>query len=215
MTTREVHIIDKTPKDSFWQKIVILVLLPLSIAAGGWVFQLITTQKTLEKDYVAMSVSILNSDDKVDEDLREWAITIVNKFAPVPLPEGAKDSLREGVPLFGKAASRVTDRGVLIVKDGNGGNSIISMDYQSGCRATYSWKHYSADGKESRGEGAVFENYVASESSKHLIDQGQLMIKAGPVELEWSCGSDDFGWIYPSHYEMRYILDAKLEDFSL
>lgn len=216
MEIQEVHLTDKTPKNSRWEKAIFLLLLPLSIAAGGWAVQTITTKEVLKKDYVALSISILNTDKKIDPKLKEWAVGIVNDYAPRPLPESVKEDLKSGKEtLLGREAGKVFNNGVLIVKDGTGGSVVIKLTNIKGCKANYSWKHFTADATEESGMGQLFEKYVKDEKTGTNRNEGTTTFRAGPIELEWSCGSEEFGWIYPSGHEMKFIFDAKLSDFKL
>lgn len=216
MSIQEVHLTDKTPKDNRWEKALFLLLLPISIAAGGWAVQSITTKKVLEKDYVALSISILNTDKKIDPKLKDWAVTIVNKYAPLPLPKGIQDDLRSGKEtLSGEKATKVFNDGVLIVKDGNDGNVIISVNNIADCKAEYSWKHFTSDARQISGSGQLFEKYVEDINSGVKRDEGITTIRASTVNLKWSCGSNTFGWVYPSVYEMRFVSGISIDEFKL
>ncbi|HEX3147387.1 MAG TPA: hypothetical protein VHR66_04845 [Gemmataceae bacterium] len=56
-------------------------------------------------------------------------------------------------------------------------------------------------GKEQTGAGKVFERYKAIQGANandvtYVYDGGDLDLKAGPIEIRWSRGGVDSGWIY-------------------
>lgn len=223
MEPREIHVVNKTPSQNIWLTIGTIIAIPLAIAVGGWITQIVIAQESLEKDrnalnkdYVAISVSILNSKkDNSNKELRDWAIEIINKYAPIQLPQSVKKDLSKGGSLYYNDNIKVQDTGVLIVKDGEGGNSIISFTHQNNCRALYTWKHFSKSGKVSHGTGKVFENYKPTDMAGNVKNEGQLIVKAGPVSFSWSCGSNDYGWVYPNGYESKFIYDINIDDFQI
>lgn len=73
------------------------VAVPLLIAIFGWVIQSKTSDDTVKKDYVQMALNILNADkEKVDDTMRQWAISVLDINSPVPFSKDMKASLEKG-----------------------------------------------------------------------------------------------------------------------
>ena len=75
-----------------------------------------------------------------------------------------------------------------------------STDDGNGKRgAHFHYRLLPSQGGEVKGEGDVFENYQrrTSGTTSAVIDLGsRLKIVAGKIELPWSLGGIDFGWVY-------------------
>ena len=82
-------------------KIVSLVAIPVLLAMFGWLIQSELSEKSLRKEYVQLAVNILSNQSKLPEQepLREWAIELLAKNAPLPLSPSALKELRTGTPL--------------------------------------------------------------------------------------------------------------------
>lgn len=79
-----------------WVQIVSSAAIPIAIAFGGWLIQSAISDAGLKKDYVQIAVSVLKeSPTKENEQLREWAISIIDKNAPVPIPAKLKSQLAD------------------------------------------------------------------------------------------------------------------------
>ncbi|MCG7375235.1 hypothetical protein MHL40_21530 [Pseudomonas luteola] len=73
------------------------VMVPILIAVFGWLIQVKQSEEGAKKDYVQMALSILNNKDRAeDEELRQWAIKVLDETAPVPFTKGLKDGLAKG-----------------------------------------------------------------------------------------------------------------------
>jgi hypothetical protein len=74
-----------------------LVAVPLTIGLVGWNVQQTIANQTLRKDYADMALRVLaQSADKKQDDLRLWAVAVVDKYAPVPLSAAARKQLLAG-----------------------------------------------------------------------------------------------------------------------
>ncbi|MBX3648414.1 MAG: hypothetical protein KIT07_05335 [Anaerolineales bacterium] len=81
-------------KIKLWTQIISSAAIPIAIALGGWLIQAAISDAGLKKDYVQMALSVLKEvPTKENEQLREWAISIIEKNAPVPIPSKLKGQL--------------------------------------------------------------------------------------------------------------------------
>ncbi|WP_129933957.1 MULTISPECIES: hypothetical protein [unclassified Pseudomonas] len=71
------------------------IAVPIIVAVFGWVLQSQTSADAVKKDYVQMAVNILNS-EKSDEEMRGWAVAVLDRSSPVPFTRDMKDSIRRG-----------------------------------------------------------------------------------------------------------------------
>ncbi len=76
-------------------KAISLLLIPLVIAAGGWMIQKSIQNSNLDRDYVQIAISILQ-DKESSEGLRTWATEILNKKSPVPLQNSLANEFIKG-----------------------------------------------------------------------------------------------------------------------
>jgi hypothetical protein len=79
-------------------KILALVAVPIIVAWGTQVIQNRIAEEGTRKDYVTLAVGILTKkkDEQPDIELRQWAVEVVDKNSPVPLPASLKERLRVG-----------------------------------------------------------------------------------------------------------------------
>jgi hypothetical protein len=75
-----------------------IVAVPIVIAVGGWLIQRRLQKQTISRDYVQLAVTILENPDKdkVPDELREWAVDLLNENSPVKLSAEAKKLLKSG-----------------------------------------------------------------------------------------------------------------------
>jgi hypothetical protein len=77
--------------------IVSAIAIPLAIAVVGWWVQASLKSEDIKKDYVQMALGILQSDEQQEnQDLRKWAVTVLDENAPVPFPSDLKEKLGTG-----------------------------------------------------------------------------------------------------------------------
>lgn len=80
--------------------------------------------------------------------------------------------------------------------------------------AHYHYRLLSPDGKETSGEGDVYENYKQPAGGGPIVDLGsKTVVEVDEMKLTWSRGADQFGWIYYVPEEMTVqIVKADLFD---
>ena len=81
----------------FWKQIAQIVsalAIPLVIALIGYFVQRSLADAGLKKDYVQMALGVLKEQpSKENEQLRQWAIAVLDKNSPVPIPTPLKAQL--------------------------------------------------------------------------------------------------------------------------
>ncbi|MGB7932757.1 MAG: hypothetical protein WCH04_11140 [Gammaproteobacteria bacterium] len=80
--------------------IISAIAIPLLIAIFGWIVQSKISSESVKKDYVHMAVNILTSTAVQDRELREWAVAVLDKNAPVSFSSELRVRLTEGVILI-------------------------------------------------------------------------------------------------------------------
>lgn len=87
-------------KLKLWVQIISSAAIPLVIALMGWLIQSTLSEAGLKKDYVQMAITVLKeTPNKENEELRQWALSIVDKNAPVPIPTKLRGQLTS-IPLI-------------------------------------------------------------------------------------------------------------------
>jgi hypothetical protein len=79
-----------------WIQVLSVAAIPVVIAVVGAVYQNSQKQQDVRRDYVQLALSILRDKDVKDPQLREWAINLLNRSAPLPMPEGVAANLKSG-----------------------------------------------------------------------------------------------------------------------
>jgi hypothetical protein len=98
---------DKEAKKDFWDKLDIFlkglaaVVIPLVLAYIGWIVQSAITTQNTGKDYIGISLGILEQKDltedlKKNEGLRKWAVGLLKYYSPVTLDEKTAAELISG-----------------------------------------------------------------------------------------------------------------------
>ncbi|UJM90251.1 hypothetical protein LRK24_17780 [Rhodanobacter denitrificans] len=73
------------------------VAIPLVIALVGWLIQAKIANQTAQKDYVSMAVGILtNPKNQGNDELRTWAVAVLDKTSPIPFSRGLRQKLASG-----------------------------------------------------------------------------------------------------------------------
>lgn len=73
------------------------VAIPIVIAIVGWWVQSSVSNEGIKKDYVQMAIGILKDSDKQkDEEMRKWAVAVLDKNAPVPFSRDLREKLEKG-----------------------------------------------------------------------------------------------------------------------
>ena len=73
--------------------------MPILVAWGRQVIQNRIAAEGMRKDYVTLAVGILTKkkDEQPDIELRQWAVDIVDKNSPAPLPASLKWAANQGL----------------------------------------------------------------------------------------------------------------------
>ncbi|WP_295977637.1 DUF4019 domain-containing protein [uncultured Variovorax sp.] len=78
-------------------KVVGAIAVPLVVALFGWLIQRQLATQNLSRDYVQLAVSILKEPKKEDDQqLRQWAVDLLNAHSPVKLGESVSTKLQSG-----------------------------------------------------------------------------------------------------------------------
>lgn len=87
----------RTERLEFWKQIAQIVsalAVPVVLALIGYYVQRSLADAGLKKDYVQMAIGVLsNQPNKENEQLRQWAISVLDKNSPVPIPFSLKAQL--------------------------------------------------------------------------------------------------------------------------
>lgn len=75
------------------------IAMPIIIAYFGWRIQTESTAQGIKKDYVQMSISILKDGSK-DEQLRKWAVSVIDANSPIKFNASLKNNLEQGRTLI-------------------------------------------------------------------------------------------------------------------
>tara|TARA_R110000772_G_scaffold118076_2_gene223691 strand:+ start:298 stop:801 length:504 start_codon:yes stop_codon:yes gene_type:complete len=77
--------------------IVSAIAIPLAIACAGWWVQATLKSEDIKKDYVKMALGILQAEEQhKNQDLRGWAVAVLDANAPVPFSKDLKEKLGAG-----------------------------------------------------------------------------------------------------------------------
>lgn len=106
-------------------RIVSLVAIPVVLAIIGGVIQATLSKGTVSSDYVKLAVSILTTEkSKTQEDLREWAVDLLDANSPAKFSKEVAARLKGGeIALPGNIAA------ILSTANGNG-NMAVTPDGQ-------------------------------------------------------------------------------------
>lgn len=73
------------------------IAVPIVLAAIGWAVQRSLADEGIKKDYVQMALGILrDADRKPDDDLRQWALRVIDKSSPIPFSKDLQEKLKHG-----------------------------------------------------------------------------------------------------------------------
>lgn len=77
--------------------IISAIAIPLVIAFVGWWVQSSMKSEDISKDYVQMAVGILKDQERQkDDDLRKWAVAVLDKNSPVQFSGELRERLESG-----------------------------------------------------------------------------------------------------------------------
>jgi len=74
-----------------------LLAIPVVIAIVGGLIQCSLARRTVSQQYVQVAVSILTSKEKRNDDLRSWAVELLDDNSPTRLGKDVKDKLEKGI----------------------------------------------------------------------------------------------------------------------
>src|SRR5215831_4229757 len=79
-------------------RILSIAAIPVVIAIGGWLIQRQLQDQTIRRDYVQLSLSILQNPDpsKVSPEIRNWAVDLLDANSPTKLSPEAIQKLKSG-----------------------------------------------------------------------------------------------------------------------
>lgn len=78
--------------------IISLLATPIIVAVVGWNVQSNISNESIKKDYVQMAIEILKSPEKQkDDEMRKWAVEVLDKNSPIPFSEGLRNNLEKGL----------------------------------------------------------------------------------------------------------------------
>ena len=81
-----------------WQSIASIlasIAIPLILAIVGYFVQDKMSSEGLRKDYVQIAISILK--ERQDEELRKWAVNVLDENSPIPFSKGVRTKLEKGI----------------------------------------------------------------------------------------------------------------------
>lgn len=80
-----------------WAQILSLSAVPIIIALAGWHIQKRIADENTKSQYVQIALGILREPPKTDDSdaraLRQWAIDIIARYAPIKLPPQSREAL--------------------------------------------------------------------------------------------------------------------------
>jgi murein L,D-transpeptidase YcbB/YkuD len=77
-------------------RILSLIAIPVAIAVVGALIQNSIAKRSVSQQYVQVAVSILTSKEKLDPNLRNWAVDLLDDNSPTPLGATVRQKLKEG-----------------------------------------------------------------------------------------------------------------------
>jgi len=86
-------------------RILSLLAIPFGIAILGGVIQSSLARRTVSQQYVQVAVSILTSKETLDDNLRKWAVDLLNDNSPTELSDDVKKKLGKGTVTLPSAPS--------------------------------------------------------------------------------------------------------------
>lgn len=73
------------------------VAIPTIIALVGWWVQSSLSTEGIKKDYVQMAIGVLkDADTQGDEELRKWAVAVLDQNSPIPFSKDLREKLVKG-----------------------------------------------------------------------------------------------------------------------
>lgn len=122
VTLKQEKPVSTSPDWERTARIASLVAIPIVIAIIGGLIQETLSRSTVSRDYVQLAVSVLTADkNKTPQELRSWAVDLLNENSPVKFSKEVADRLKGGEIEFpGSLAA--------ILSTANGGSMAASPD---------------------------------------------------------------------------------------
>jgi hypothetical protein len=76
-----------------WAQILSLIAVPIVLAVVGYFVQSSLAEQNVKKDYVQVAIGILQAPHKPDEEIKQWAVKVLEKHSPVPFGPAIRDRL--------------------------------------------------------------------------------------------------------------------------
>src|SRR5262245_28075443 len=77
-------------------RIVSITAIPVVLGIGGWLIQRQVQNQSVQRDYVQLAVTILQSDSLANSPLRKWAVNLLNSNSPVKIDPELSQLLGSG-----------------------------------------------------------------------------------------------------------------------
>lgn len=98
------QIVSRDQRISNWEalerisKTLSIFAIPVVLGFGGWIIQQRLQNQTVSRDYVQLAVSILKEpkDSKIDPQMRDWAVQLLNENSPTKFNQHVVDQLKAG-----------------------------------------------------------------------------------------------------------------------
>jgi hypothetical protein len=98
------QIVSRDQRISNWEalerisKTLSIFAIPVVLGFGGWIIQQRLQNQTVSRDYVQLAVSILKEpkDSKIDPEMRDWAVQLLNENSPTKFNQRVVDQLKAG-----------------------------------------------------------------------------------------------------------------------
>jgi len=89
-------------KSSIFFDIVKFIAVPITIAISTYLYTISVNQNNVSQKYIEIATNILKeSPSQKNEDLRKWAVEIINKYSDIKFENKLKQSLIEDIQLVG------------------------------------------------------------------------------------------------------------------
>lgn len=96
------QIVSRDQKISNWEtierisKTLSIVAIPIVLGFGSWIIQQRLQNQTINRDYVQLAVSILKEGPKTDQQMRDWAVKLLNENSPTKFNQEVAKQLTSG-----------------------------------------------------------------------------------------------------------------------
>jgi hypothetical protein len=81
---------------NYYFKFFEIIMIPLSIAVGGWFLENIISERGQQQEYLKVAVSILTAEAETHPALRNWAVDLLTEYSPKKIDEQTIKGLKSG-----------------------------------------------------------------------------------------------------------------------